>query len=96
MSSLGKKALRSWSSTLRLPKSSFPARTLPADLSTYLKRCTDDLYEWQTTARPANKSFTLLDGPPYANGELHVGHALNKILKDIISRTKLIEGYRVD
>ncbi|MDX2254930.1 MAG: isoleucine--tRNA ligase [Pseudanabaenaceae cyanobacterium bins.39] len=39
--------------------------------------------------------FTLHDGPPYANGTLHMGHALNKILKDIINRYKLLRGYRV-
>lgn len=36
------------------------------------------------------------DGPPYANGDLHVGHALNKILKDILLRIKLLSGYRVE
>ena len=39
--------------------------------------------------------FTLYDGPPYANGDLHIGHALNKILKDFINRYKLLEGYKV-
>jgi isoleucyl-tRNA synthetase len=39
-------------------------------------------------------TYTLHDGPPYANGDLHIGHALNKILKDIINRRKLLEGYK--
>ena len=40
--------------------------------------------------------YILHDGPPYANGDLHLGHALNKILKDIICRTKFLENYNVD
>lgn len=86
----------SWSSTLRLPKSTFPPRTLLADQAKYLQRCTDDLYKWQRNHRPAkDNSFILQDGPPYANGGLHVGHALNKILKDIITRTQLAQGKRI-
>lgn len=61
----------------------------------YLQRCSDVLYEWQAANRPADKPFLLHDGPPYANGSLHVGHALNKILKDIILRVKVQQGYRV-
>lgn len=38
--------------------------------------------------------YTLHDGPPYANGDLHIGHALNKIIKDIINKRKLLEGYK--
>lgn len=90
----------SWSSTLRLPKSSFPARAVLADRPKYLKRCTDDLYAWQRNALgPAHGSkgtFTLHDGPPYANGSLHIGHALNKILKDIICRFQVSQGKRVE
>jgi len=86
----------SWSSTLRLPKSTFPPRAASADQAKYLQRCTDDLYTWQTRHRSVqNNSFVLHDGPPYANGGLHVGHALNKILKDIICRTQLARGKRV-
>ncbi|PKS08286.1 hypothetical protein jhhlp_005230 [Lomentospora prolificans] len=87
--------LKSWSSTLRLPKSTFPPRPLPKLRDQYLKRCTDELYKWQAANRPADKPFVLHDGPPYANGELHVGHALNKILKDMILRVKVQQGYRV-
>ncbi|KAK0114143.1 isoleucine-tRNA ligase [Cadophora gregata] len=87
--------IKSWSSTLRLPKSSFPPRPAPADQAKYLKRCSDDLYEWQSRERSDQKPFVLHDGPPYANGRLHIGHALNKILKDIICRVKVQEGRRV-
>src|SRR5271156_2414360 len=87
---------KSWSSTLRLPKSTFPPRPTAADQVQYLPRCTDDLYAWQRRHRPVGGTFTLHDGPPYANGSLHVGHALNKILKDIICRTQLARGRRVN
>ncbi|KAH8690083.1 putative isoleucyl-tRNA synthetase [Talaromyces proteolyticus] len=86
---------RSWSSTLKLPRSSFPARVSAADRSKYLQRCTDELYAWQRKTRPASNEFILHDGPPYANGSLHVGHALNKVTKDIINRTQLSRGKRV-
>lgn len=66
-----------------------------ADQSKYLKRCSDDLYEWQSRERSAQQPFVLHDGPPYANGSLHIGHALNKISKDIICRVKVQEGRRV-
>ena len=87
---------RSWSSTLQLPKSAFPARALAADRSKYLQRCTDDLYAWQRKRPGERKRFTLHDGPPYANGSLHIGHALNKILKDITCRFQLSQGKTVD
>lgn len=96
MTQLAKEAAKSWSSTLRLPKSTFPARAAPADLAKYLKRSTDDLYTWQAQDRAKLPPFVLHDGPPYANGDLHVGHALNKILKDIINRTQLLQGRRID
>src|ERR1700761_8055858 len=92
------RALRaSWSSTLHLPKSALPAR--PPIPSPYLTACTDELYTWQQSHRSSGDSsaedFVLHDGPPYANGALHIGHALNKILKDIICRFELSRGKRV-
>ena len=90
----------SWARTLQLPKSSFPARAVLADRPKYLKQCTDDLYAWQRNAPGpplgSKETFTLHDGPPYANGSLHIGHALNKILKDIICRFQLSQGKRVE
>lgn len=92
----------SWSSTLRLPKSSFPPRPLPGSNAEYLRRCTDALYAWQQSTRSKPDSngktpetFTLHDGPPYANGPLHIGHALNKITKDIICRFQIGQGKQV-
>ncbi|KAI1323752.1 isoleucyl-tRNA synthetase [Xylariaceae sp. FL0255] len=87
---------KSWTATLKLPKSTFPARPLPATRDLYIQRCADQFYQWQKQNRPSDDIFVLHDGPPYANGNLHVGHGLNKILKDIIIRTKVQQGRRVD
>ncbi|MEE8162259.1 MAG: class I tRNA ligase family protein, partial [Acidobacteriota bacterium] len=51
------------------------------------------LYEKIGEARKGSPTFVLHDGPPYANGHIHLGHALNKILKDLIVKTKTMEGY---
>jgi isoleucyl-tRNA synthetase len=70
-------------------------------LESYREKCADDLYQWQREARQndgtasSDNEFVLHDGPPYANGAVHAGHALNKILKDIIVRSKLGRGNRV-
>lgn len=91
-----------WSKTLKLPKSTFPARPTPIELQTYRQRCSDDLYAWQKASRPEqdeggkDNTFVLHDGPPYANGAVHVGHALNKVLKDLIVRKELGRGKRVE
>ena len=52
-----------------------------------------ELYRWQQKSRsgPEHKSFVLHDGPPYANGSLHMGHLLNKVLKDVVNRYKLLQ-----
>ncbi|KAG9567755.1 isoleucyl-tRNA synthetase, partial [Aureobasidium melanogenum] len=92
----------SWSQTLHLPKSTFPARPSTQELLKYRKQCADDFYAWQKEHRPTENergernTFTLHDGPPYANGPVHVGHALNKINKDIILRTYAKRGFRVE
>ena len=67
-------------------------RPLAQTRDQYIQRCADDFYKWQATHRPADNEFLLHDGPPYANGDLHAGHALNKILKDIILRVKVQQG----
>lgn len=94
-------AANAWSQTLHLPKSTLPARPSAAELLKYRERCADDLYAWQKENRPAktddgqDNTFVLHDGPPYANGSVHVGHALNKILKDVVVRSNLSRGKQV-
>ncbi|KAK8164878.1 putative isoleucyl-tRNA synthetase [Phyllosticta citrichinensis] len=90
------KVPQSWASTLKLPASTLPPRSTANP--EYLRRCTDELYAWQRSEqrRGAEGDFVLHDGPPYANGNLHIGHALNKILKDIILRYQISQGKKVD
>ncbi|KAJ6631136.1 tRNA synthetases class I-domain-containing protein [Mycena sp. CBHHK59/15] len=85
-----------FSQSLLLPKTSFPLRSNPAETEARLRgRTCTELYQWQrkNVDRP---EFVLHDGPPYANGDLHMGHALNKILKDIVNRFHLSRGSRVE
>ncbi|KKF97471.1 Isoleucine--tRNA ligase mitochondrial [Ceratocystis platani] len=86
---------KSWSSTLRLPRSSIPPRPLPAQRDQLIRATSDELYKWQASNRQGSDNFVIHDGPPYANGNLHVGHALNKVLKDMILRVKIQQGRRV-
>lgn len=74
-----------------LPKTSFSPK-LPSDeeRAALIETSSQNLYKWQLERSNYSKDFVLHDGPPYANGDLHLGHALNKILKDIINRYELI------
>lgn len=83
--------------TLSMPSSTFNMRAnLPTKEPIYVKRWHDmNLYQKMLDNRSEDNSFYLHDGPPYANNEIHAGHALNKILKDIIIRFKNLEGYHV-
>lgn len=96
MPELSRSLARSWSATLKLPKSTFPPRASAADQAKLSQRSTDDLYQWQHTARGHAPTFILHDGPPYANGALHIGHAFNKVLKDIVCRVQLGKGNRIE
>ncbi|MGR5264726.1 isoleucine--tRNA ligase [Photobacterium damselae] len=81
--------------TLNLPETGFPMRgNLAQREPAMLKRWYDeDLYGEIRKAKKGKKSFVLHDGPPYANGDIHIGHALNKILKDIIIKSKTLSGF---
>ncbi|MEZ8989932.1 isoleucine--tRNA ligase [Vibrio breoganii] len=81
--------------TLNLPETGFPMRGNLANREPeMLKRWyKEDLYGAIREAKKGNKPFVLHDGPPYANGDIHIGHALNKILKDIIIKSKTLSGY---
>ncbi|EPS38755.1 hypothetical protein H072_7478 [Dactylellina haptotyla CBS 200.50] len=83
--------------TLKLPSTTFPIRSnlTPDSTRELLEKCSDDLYTWQSKNLPDDDLFVLHDGPPFANGSLHTGHAMNKILKDIIVRYNIKLGKRV-
>ena len=86
---------KDYSNTLNLPKTDFPMRGgLPKKEPEILKNVFENgLYEKILKKNKGHKTFILHDGPPYANGEIHAGHALNKILKDTIVRFKSMQGY---
>ncbi|WP_027389990.1 isoleucine--tRNA ligase [Chrysiogenes arsenatis] len=83
--------------TLNLPVTDFQMRgNLPAKEPGILEQWDQvDLYNSVLKNRTGKPSFVLHDGPPYANGNTHIGHALNKTLKDIIIRQKTMEGFHV-
>jgi isoleucyl-tRNA synthetase len=87
-----------YKSTLNLPKTAFPMRgNLPVKEKEILRSWEEiGLYERLLKVHADDPRFILHDGPPYANGNIHLGHALNKILKDIIVRSKFMSGFRSD
>ncbi len=86
---------KDYSATLFLPQTDFPMRAgLPKREPDWLKRWQDmDLYSRLREQARDREKFTLHDGPPYANGNIHIGHSLNKILKDLVTRSKQMLGY---
>ena len=87
-------AARDYSDTLFLPKTDFPMRAgLPQKEPEILARWEKlGLYERLRAAAKGRVKFVLHDGPPYANGNIHIGHALNKILKDVVTRSQQMMG----
>lgn len=84
-----------YSRTLYLPQTDFPMRAgLPEKEPLLVKRWQDmDLYRKLRQDAAGREKYVLHDGPPYANGNIHIGHALNKILKDVINRSFQMRGY---
>lgn len=84
-----------YKSTLNLPETEFPMRGNLANREPeMLKRWTEEnLYQQIRDSRIGRKLFILHDGPPYANGDIHIGHSVNKILKDIIIKSKTLSGF---
>ena len=82
--------------TLHMPKTAFEMRgNLTKKEPGFQKRWQDEkLYEKMLERREGAESFVLHDGPPYANGDIHLGHALNKVLKDVIVKSHFMEGYK--
>lgn len=83
--------------TLNLPKTDFPMRANLAqrepEILTYWESI--KLYQLMREQRRGQQQFILHDGPPYANGDIHIGHAVNKVLKDIIVKSRLLLGMDV-
>ncbi|MDR3376320.1 MAG: class I tRNA ligase family protein, partial [Ancalomicrobiaceae bacterium] len=90
-----KPATRDYSETLFLPETEFPMRAgLPAKEPEILARWERlKLYEKLRQISKGRPQFVLHDGPPYANGNIHIGTALNKILKDVVTRSKQMAGF---
>lgn len=84
-----------YSKTLNLPETEFPMRAgLPEREPDFLKYWEEGkIYEKKQALHAGHKKFVLHDGPPYANGKIHMGTALNKILKDIIMKYKYAQGF---
>lgn len=84
--------------TLLMPQTEFSMRgNLPENEQIQREKWTEmDLYSKIKEKNKGNKPFILHDGPPYANGNIHLGHAFQKILKDFVNRSKMMEGYFVD
>ncbi len=88
---------KDYTSTLNLPKTEFAMRanlpTREPEMLAYWESI--DLYHKMLTAREDKPLFVLHDGPPFSNGNIHMGHALNKILKDFINKSMSMSGYKV-
>ena len=97
---LNNKHNSSYTKTVILPKTSFPQRlegTKRIELDEKIINSEEykNYYYWQKDNLTDRPKYVLHDGPPYANGEPHIGHAVNKILKDITTRCKLLTGFTV-
>ena len=82
--------------TLNLPSTKFPMKAnLPVkELEIQKEWKETDIYNEMQTYRKDSPLFILHDGPPYANGNIHIGHDVNKILKDIILKSKFLSGFK--
>ncbi len=85
---------KSYKDTVNLPQTKFDMRANATKREPEIQQFWQDKRIYETLSQQDSKEkFVLHDGPPYANGALHMGHALNKILKDIINKYKLLRGY---
>ena len=82
--------------TLNLPRTDFPMKANLPQREPRIAQHWEDLYEKIKERRKGKPLWVLHDGPPYANGAIHIGHALNKILKDIINKYELMQGKDID
>jgi isoleucyl-tRNA synthetase len=88
-------AKRSFKDTLNLPQTAFAMEAkLTVNEPLRLRRWKEmRLYEQVQAARAGGKKWVLHDGPPFANGDIHIGHVINKTLKDVIVRFRTMQGY---
>ncbi len=82
--------------TLNLPRTEFPMKANLPQREPQIAKHWEGLYEKIKETRKGKPLWVLHDGPPYANGAIHIGHALNKILKDIINKYELMQGKDID
>ncbi|NPB06086.1 MAG: isoleucine--tRNA ligase [Aquificae bacterium] len=87
---------KDYKDTLNLPRTDFPMKARLPEREPLILEFWKDLYRKVKEARKGAPLFVLHDGPPYANGHIHVGHALNKVLKDAVIKYKLLTGHDVD
>ena len=87
----------SFKDTLNLPRTDFPIRSNPKveDQELLNRWQSNDLYKKTFYQHQGNEKFILHDGPPYANGHLHLGHAYNNILKDVVAKVQRMFGKQV-
>ena len=95
------RAKSTYSNTISLPKTSFPQRLegnkrINLDQEIINSEEYKNFYAWQKKTLSTHPKYVLHDGPPYANGDPHIGHAVNKILKDITIRSKLLGGFVIN
>ena len=85
-----------YKNTLNLPATDFPMKANLANREGgFLKEWHDqDLNQQIRNKFKGNPLFVLHDGPPYANGDIHIGHAVNKVLKDVIVKSKTLSGFQ--
>jgi isoleucyl-tRNA synthetase len=84
-----------YKATLNLPRSEFPMKANLAEREPEILRRWESMnvYKQIKAASAGQKKFILHDGPPYANGHIHIGTAMNKILKDLITKSRFMAGY---
>src|ERR1700754_395440 len=84
-----------YKSTINLPQTDFPMKANLAQREPAQVKVWDDqkIYARQREIARGRPRFVLHDGPPYANGEIHIGHVVNKVLKDIIVKSRSLDGF---
>src|SRR4051812_5632922 len=89
-------AKKNYKDTLNLPQTAFPMEAkLVQNEPTRLKKWQEmNLYQRVLDARAGAEKWVLHDGPPFANGDIHIGHVINKTLKDVILRYRTMRGYQ--